>query len=188
MQDRVICDGRSYRRGPRYVSTAAGTRPRPCRGRNRYHRRVPQGRRLASGGLRSDAWHCLSSVSCVCEPAGTGSADHPTPGWPLVTAVVRQSSKRSIACTRSAPARYAGARDGAATVRWRIGKRCSRGRPRPRVRGMDTPGFSAPIPGWRRHSVRELYEVRSVDGWGRPYQITVRSIARDETASNTTRS
>jgi hypothetical protein len=31
-------------------------------------------------------------------------------------------------------------------------------------------------------SVRELYEVRSVDGWGRPYRITVRPIARDEAA------
>jgi hypothetical protein len=31
-------------------------------------------------------------------------------------------------------------------------------------------------------SVRELYEVQAVDGWGRPYQITVRPIPRDEAA------
>ena len=31
-------------------------------------------------------------------------------------------------------------------------------------------------------SVRELYEVREVDGWGRPYRITVRPIPRDEAA------
>ena len=31
-------------------------------------------------------------------------------------------------------------------------------------------------------SVRELYEVRSVDGWGRPYRITVRPIARNSAA------
>jgi hypothetical protein len=31
-------------------------------------------------------------------------------------------------------------------------------------------------------SVRELYEVRSVDGWGRPYRITVRPIAREQGA------
>ena len=31
-------------------------------------------------------------------------------------------------------------------------------------------------------SVRELYEVRSVDGWGRPYRITVRPIPREAAA------
>jgi hypothetical protein len=31
-------------------------------------------------------------------------------------------------------------------------------------------------------SVREFYEVRAVDGWGRPYRISVRPIARDEAA------
>jgi len=31
-------------------------------------------------------------------------------------------------------------------------------------------------------SVRELYEVRSVDGWGRPYRISVRPIARNTAA------
>ena len=31
-------------------------------------------------------------------------------------------------------------------------------------------------------SVRELYEVRSVDGWGRPYRISVRPIVRGEGA------
>ena len=31
-------------------------------------------------------------------------------------------------------------------------------------------------------SVRELYEVRSVDGWGRPYRITVRPIAGNSAA------
>jgi hypothetical protein len=31
-------------------------------------------------------------------------------------------------------------------------------------------------------SVRELYEVRSVDGWGRPYQISARPIAHGEDA------
>jgi hypothetical protein len=31
-------------------------------------------------------------------------------------------------------------------------------------------------------SVRELYEVRSVDGWGRPYRITLRPIARNAAA------
>jgi hypothetical protein len=31
-------------------------------------------------------------------------------------------------------------------------------------------------------SVRDFYEVRSVDGWGRPYRISVRPIARDEGA------
>jgi hypothetical protein len=31
-------------------------------------------------------------------------------------------------------------------------------------------------------SVRELYEVRSVDGWGRPYRIAVRPIARNAAA------
>ena len=31
-------------------------------------------------------------------------------------------------------------------------------------------------------SVRELYEVRAVDGWGRPYRITVRPIPRGEAA------
>ena len=33
-------------------------------------------------------------------------------------------------------------------------------------------------------SVREIYEVRAVDGWGRPYRITVDSIPRGEAASN----
>jgi hypothetical protein len=31
-------------------------------------------------------------------------------------------------------------------------------------------------------SVREIYEVRAVDGWGKPYRITMRLIARDEAA------
>ncbi len=33
-------------------------------------------------------------------------------------------------------------------------------------------------------SVREIYEVRAVDGWGRPYRITVEPIPRGEAASN----
>ena len=32
------------------------------------------------------------------------------------------------------------------------------------------------------YSVRELYEVRAADGWGKPYRITMRLIARDEAA------
>ena len=51
-----------------------------------------------------------------------------------------------------------------------------------RVRGWIPLVFFGADTGMAPASVRELYEVRSVDGWGRPYRITVRPIAREEAA------
>ena len=51
-----------------------------------------------------------------------------------------------------------------------------------RVRGWMPLVFFGADTNMAPSSVRELYEVREVDGWGRPYRITVRFIARDEAA------
>jgi hypothetical protein len=51
-----------------------------------------------------------------------------------------------------------------------------------RVRGWMPLVFFGADTNMAPSSVRELYEVRKVDGWGRPYRISVRPIARDEEA------
>ena len=51
-----------------------------------------------------------------------------------------------------------------------------------RVRGWMPLVFFGADTNMAPSSVRELYEVRAVDGWGKPYRITFRPIARDEAA------
>jgi hypothetical protein len=51
-----------------------------------------------------------------------------------------------------------------------------------RVRGWIPLVFFGADTGMAPASVRDLYEVSSVDGWGRPYRIAVRRLPRDEAA------